>query len=200
MIAELGGEEMVWRVRDGDAAVGRQIKELDLPRQALVNLIVRDGSALPPRGSTEIEAGDELHIVARLETVPAVQRLAERWRDGPLGAPEIPALPPRGAPQVFSVRPWSAERDGDPGQPEEIEGIAVAQRLRTRRDGAGSLVMLADGRYAATDADVIAVGGRRRLAEWCARRLSRPGIGAAERAWWQELAGALSAPATPPDS
>jgi cell volume regulation protein A len=199
IIHALGGEEIVWRVRDGDAAVGRQVKELELPREALVNLIVREGAALPPRGSTEIQAGDELHIVTRLETIPDVQRLAERWRDGPLGAPEIPALPPRGAPQVFSVRPWNAERDGDPDHPDEIEGVAVAQRLRTRRDGAGSLVLLVDGRYAAADADVIAVGGRRRLAEWCARRVSRSGIRPGERAWWQELAGALSAPATPPD-
>ena len=200
IIRELGGESFVWRVRDGDAAVGHAIKELGLPRDALVNLIVRDGSALPPRGSTEIEAGDELHIVARLEALPAVQELTQRWREGPLGAPEIPALPPRGAPQVFSVRPWDPERDGDPAAPEEIEGVSVTQHLRTRRDGSGSLVTLADGRYAATGADLLAVGGRRRLADWCARRVSLPGVGSAERAWWQELAGALSAPVPPPDA
>ena len=200
IIRELGGESFVWRVQEGDAAGGHTIKELELPRAALVNLIVRDGSALPPRGSTVIEHGDELHIIARLEALEEVQGLAERWRDGPLGRPPVPALPLRGAPQVFSVRPWNAARDGDPADPEEIEGIAVAQRLRTRRDGSGALVMLADGRYAASGADVLAVGGRRRLADWCARRGSRPGTEAAERAWWQELAGALSAPATPPDA
>jgi cell volume regulation protein A len=200
IIRELGGESFVWRVQPGDAAAGHMIKDLELPREALVNLIVRDGAALPPRGSTEIEEGDELHIVARLEVLPEVQRLAGRWRDGPLGRPEVPTLPPRGAPQVFSVRPWSPARDGDPGAPTEIEGVAVVQHLRTRRDGSGSLVTLADGRYAATGAELLAVGGRRRLAEWCARRVSRPGVASAERAWWQELAGALSAPATPPDA
>jgi cell volume regulation protein A len=199
IIRELGGESFVWRVRPGDAAVGHTIKELELPRDALVNLIVRERSALPPRGSTEIEEGDELHIVARIEALADVQRLAGRWREGPLGAPAVAALPLRGAPQVFSVRPWSPERDGDPANPEAIEEIPVAQRLRTRRDGSGALVALADGRYAATGADVLAVGGRRRLAEWCARRVSRPGTASAERAWWQELAGALSAPPTPPD-
>ena len=200
IMRELGGESFVWRVRPGDAAAGHMIKDLELPREALVNLIVRRGSALPPRGSTEIEEGDELHIVVRREALPEVQDLATRWRDGPLGPPPVEPLPLRGAPQVFSVRPWNAERDGDPGAPEEIEGIAVAQRLRNRRDGSGALVALADGRYAATGADVLAVGGRRRLADWCARRLSRPGTAPAERAWWQELAGALSAPATPPDA
>ena len=195
IIRDLGGESIVWRVRAGDAAAGAQIKDLELPRDALVNLIVRHGAALPPRGSTEIEPGDELHIVARLEALDEVQRLAGRWRDGPLGGPPVPRLPPRGAPQVFSVRPWDAEGDGDPGAPTTIRGIEVVQRLRTRRDGSGALVTLADGRYAATGADVLAVGGRRPLAEWCARRISRQGLSSAERAWWQELAGALSAPA-----
>jgi hypothetical protein len=110
----------------------------------------------------------------------------------------VPASPRRGASQVFTVRPWSAE-DGDPSAPAEIAGVAVASRLRSRRDGSGSLVTLADGRYAATGADLLAVGGRRRLAEWCARRVTRKGLAPAERAWWQELAGALSAPAPPPE-
>ena len=195
IIRPLGGESLVWRIRPGDAAAGHAVKDLELPREAIVNLIVREGSALPPRGSTELEEGDELHIVARLEALDEVQRLAGRWRDGPLGAPEVPVLPPRGAPQVFSVRPWNTERDGDPGAPREIEGVAVIQRLRDRRDGSGALVTLADGRYAATSADLLAVGGRRRLADWCAARVSRPDVASAERAWWQELAGALSAPA-----
>ena len=99
---------------------------------------------------------------------------------------------------MFTVRPW-AEADGDPNAPAEIAGVPVASRLRTRRDGSGSLVVLADGRYAATGADLLAVGGRRRLAEWCARRVTRAGLAPAERAWWQELAGALSAPAPPRD-
>ena len=195
IIRELGGESLVWRVRPGDAAAGRTVKELGLPRQALVNLIVRSGEALPPRGSTEIEAGDELHVVSRLEHSGELAHLAERWRDGPLGEPPVPPLPLRGAPQVFSVRPWS-RADGDPGEPESIEGVQIAHRMRTRRDGDGALVALADGRYAATGAGLLAVGGRRPLADWCVRRVAREGLSSAERAWWQELAGALSAPAT----
>jgi cell volume regulation protein A len=171
-------------------------KELELPREALVNLIIREGEALPPRGSTELLAGDELHIVARLEVLDEVQRLAGRWRDGPLGEAPLAALPPRGASQVFTVRPW-AESDGDPNAPTEIAGVPVATRLRTRRDGNGALLALVDGRYAATGAGLLAVGGRRGLADWCARRVKGEGLSPAERAWWQELAGALTAP-TPP--
>ena len=193
MIRELGAESVVWRVRDGDAAVGRPIKDLGLPREALVNLLVRDGGAIPPRGSTEIEAGDELHVVVRLEQLAEFEQITERWRSGPLGEPPVPALPPRGAPQVFSVRRWR-ETDGDPGHPEELEEIAVLARLRVRRDGDGALALLADGRYAISSPELLAIGGRHQVALWAARRLRAPGLPGQEVAWWQEVAGALAAP------
>lgn len=194
IIRELGGESLAWRIAAGDAAVGRPVKDLGLPREALVNLIVRRGAAVPPRGSTELEAGDEIHIVVRLEQLAEVQALTKRWRTGPLGEPPVPALPPRGAPQVFSVRRWRPE-DGDPGRPAELGGAAVVGRLRVRSDETGSLVALADGRYALTSPELLAVGGRRALAGWCARRIERSAVSPAERAWLQEAAGALAAPA-----
>jgi potassium/hydrogen antiporter len=194
IIRPLGGETLVWRVATGDAAVGHMIKDLGLPREALVNLIIRGETAIPPRGSTEIEAGDELHVVVRSEQHGEVEQITERWRTGPLGEPPVPALPPRGAPQVFSVRRWT-EADGDPAHPEAVEGTAVLARLRLRRDGAGSLVLLADGRYAVGSQELLAVGGRRALADWAARRIGRPGLSSQEVAWWQEVAGALVAPA-----
>jgi len=194
IIRPLGGESLVWRVAAGDAAVGRTIKDLGLPREALVNLIIRGEVAIPPRGSTPIEARDELHVVVRAEHHGDVEALTERWRTGPLGEPPVPALPPRGAPQVFSVRRWTAD-DGDPAHPVAIEGAGVIARLRLRRDGSGSLVLLADGRYAVTSSELLAVGGRRALAEWASRRINRPGVSRQEVAWWQEVAGALAAPA-----
>ena len=142
-------------------------------------------------------AGDELHIVARLEVLDEVQQLAGRWRDGPLGEPPVAALPPRGASQVFTVRPW-ADADGDP---ERARGRSPA----SPSPAACARAATAPARWscsptAATrrpSAELLAVGGRRRLAEWCARRVGREGLTPAERAWWQELAGALSAPAPP---
>ncbi len=44
------------------------------------------------------------------------------------------------------------------------------------------------------DAACVAVGGRGRMAEWVARRVRRPGLSPAERAWWEEVAGALNTP------
>jgi cell volume regulation protein A len=192
-VRRLGGDAFTYVVKPDDAAVGALVRELGLPREALVNLIVRKGAAVPPRGSTEIQDGDELHVIARREAIPAVIALTERWATGPLGEPAPPPLPLRAAPQVFTVRRRTAE-DGDPARPEAIEGAAVAARLRVRRDETGSLVALADGRYAVLDAGLVAVGGRSRMAEWVARRVRRPGLAPSERAWWEEIAGALNTP------
>jgi cell volume regulation protein A len=192
-IRRLGGESFIWQVRDGDAAVGRMVKDLGVPRDGLVNLIVRGGEALPPRGSTEIAGGDELHVVIRQESFDQVEELTRHWRDGPLGEPPVPSLPPRGVPQVFSVRALRPS-DGDPGHPTELEGMAVVARPRVRRDHTGTLVLLADGRYALTSPELLAVGGRIQLGSWCARRLARPELSPQDRAWLEEVAGALASP------
>lgn len=193
MVRELGGEVIAYRVREDDAVVGHMIKELGLPREALVNVIVREGTAIPPRGSTVIQAGDELHILVRREAHPEVERLSERWRDGPIGEPPPPAPPIRGAPQPFKVRPWT-ELDGDAGRPDEIDGVEVVGRVRTRRDRPGALLALADGRYAVAGDGLVALGGRNLLARWCIRRADLSAPDPQARAWWQEVIGVLSGP------
>jgi potassium/hydrogen antiporter len=193
MVRELGGEVVAYRVRADDAVVGRMVKELGLPREALVNLVVRAGSAIPPRGSTEIQADDELHILVRREAYSEVERLSSQWRDGPIGEPPPPTPPIRGAPRPFKVRPWTAA-DGDPGRPEEIDGVAVVGRVRTRRDRPGALLALADGRYAVTGDGLVAMGARNLLARWCIRRADLSPPEPEVRAWWQEVIGVLSGP------
>jgi potassium/hydrogen antiporter len=193
MVRELGGEVMAFRVRDGDAVTGRMIKELGLPREALVNVIVRKGAAIPPRGSTEIQAGDELHILVRREAYEETERLADRWRHGPVGEPPPPEPPIRGAPQPFKVRPWT-DADGDPGRADVIDGIRVVGLVRTRRDRPGALFALADGRFAVTGEGVVALGGRNLLARWCIRRAGLSAHEPEARAWWQEVIGVLSGP------
>ena len=93
-----------------DALVGHRIRDLGLPRAAIVNVIVRDGQAIPPRGSTRIEAGDRLHVLIRREEMGAMDALLERWREGPLGPPPRQARIPEGHAPVFSVRRWTALR------------------------------------------------------------------------------------------
>jgi potassium/hydrogen antiporter len=197
MVRELGGELIAWRVREGDAVAGLLVRELGLPREALVHLIVRDGRAIAPRGSTRVEPGDELHLLVQEHRREEVEQLTRLWREGPLGEPAPLLLPLRSAPQIFSVRPGRS-LGGDPAAPRAIDGIAVRARLRSRRDEPGALVALADGRFAITGTRHLAIGGRRALADWCGRRALRQGIDAAERSWWQEAAGALVVPVARP--
>jgi cell volume regulation protein A len=191
-IRRLGGDVIAYRLRPGAAAAGHLVRELGLPREALVNVIVRDGEAIPPRGSTELREGDELHVLVRGELRPEVEKLTRRWHEGPVGAEPPPLLPPRGAPQVFTVRPVQEDGD-DPAAPEHVGEVPVVAVLRSRRDRPSSLVALADGRYAVVTSGVVAVGGRQALARWCERRAARDEGDAAERAWWQETIGALIA-------
>src|SRR5207302_5269761 len=60
-IRRLGAEVVEYPVAPDDAIVGVRIRDLGLPREALVNVIVRHDQALPPRGSTRVEEDDRLH-------------------------------------------------------------------------------------------------------------------------------------------
>jgi len=188
-IRRMGGDVIAYRVPEGAAIAGHRVRELELPREALVNVIVRDGSAMPPRGSTELQVGDELHILVRSELRDEVEGLTSHWAKGPIGRPAPPALPRRGASQVFTVRP--ARGEGELG--EEIDGIPIVRVMRDRSERGAYLVALADGRYAVLSSGLVAIGGRRALAGWCEGRAAREDVDASERAWWQEVTGALIA-------
>ena len=117
-------------------------------------MIVRDGNAIPPRGSTELCDGDELHILVRGELRDEVEALTDVWTKGPIGKPAPPPLPRRAASQVFTVRP---ERAGDDLEAlAEIDGIPVLAVLRSREETGAAMVALADGRYAVTGAGLVA--------------------------------------------
>jgi cell volume regulation protein A len=188
-IRRMGGDVIAYRIPEGAAIAGHRVRELELPREALVNVIVRDGSAMPPRGSTELQEGDELHILVRSELRDEVEGLTGHWAKGPIGKPAPPPLPRRGASQVFTVRP--ARGDGELG--EEIDGIPIVRVMRDRSERGAYLVALADGRYAVMSSGLVAIGGRRALAGWCEGRAAREDVDASERAWWQEVTGALIA-------
>ncbi|MEA2223539.1 MAG: potassium/hydrogen antiporter [Solirubrobacteraceae bacterium] len=186
-IRQLGADVVEVPIVAGDAAIGVRVRDLGLPRDALVNVLVRGDEALPPRGSTRLEAGDRLYIVARQTAVAALEEARERWRNGPVGpAPRPARTPPTGAP-IFTTRPW-AVADGDPDAPVTVLGLTVVERLNTRWDVPGALVVLEDGRYAVTGPHVL-VGAREQV-QWHARRRLRGARTDAERAWWQEVIGA----------
>lgn len=188
-IRQLGADSVEYEVLRDDAIVGMRIRDLELPREAVVNVIVREGQAVPPRGSTRIEAGDRLHVLIRREALPVIRELTERWHSGPIGPRPRPRRIPEGHAPVFHVRPWNPA-DGDPAKVTEVAGRVVVDRLRTRRDVPGALVLLDDG-YLAVTGPVLALGRQQLLSQWVRRR-ARSARNDAERAWWEEVLGALA--------
>jgi cell volume regulation protein A len=188
-VRRLGAEIVEYPVGEDDAIAGQLVRELGLPRDALLSVIVRGDEALLPRGSTRIEAADRLHVMVRKEVAEEMDDLLERWRAGPVGVPvrREPIL--RSGTAVFSTRPWGDE-DGDAGFPREVAGVPVGEQIRTRRDRRGALVQLVDGRFACTGPQ-LALGGPLQLQRYARRRLATETDDAA-RAWWQEVIGALA--------
>ncbi len=186
-IRQLGADVVEVPLVEGDAAIGVRVRDLGLPRDALVNVLVRNEEALPPRGSTRLEAGDRLYVLVRQTAMGALEEARERWHSGPVGPAPRPARvnTATGAP-IFTTRPWT-DADGDPDAPTAVLGLDVVERLGTRWDVPGALVVLSDGRYCVTGPQVL-VGSREQL-QWHARRRLRIAKTDPERAWWQEVIG-----------
>jgi cell volume regulation protein A len=119
-IRGLGGDVLEYAVAPKDAVAGRYIRDLGLPRDALIMLIVRDQRGVPPRGATRIEAGDLLYILATASTRDEVAALRRAWANG--GAPQ-------GArPEDARGRPEAASR-----RPAGVRGLTSRRRAASRR-------------------------------------------------------------------
>jgi cell volume regulation protein A len=191
-IRRLGAEVLEFPVAPGDALVGVHVRDLGLPREAVVNVIVREGAAVPPRGSTRVRAGDRLHILYREEASRELVDLSSRWRTGPVGPRPRPPRQFRGASTVFTARPWTAA-DGDPTRPQRVAGREVVDHVRVRRDAPGCLAVLEDGRYAVCGA-VLVIGARSQITSWAMRRMRD--APPEERGWLRTVIGGLAADAT----
>src|SRR4051794_15088512 len=74
----LGLEEFA--VAPDHAIAGSAVRELGLPREALVAVVARGGDAIPPRGSTTIQPGDVLFVLVPDGKGPEVEDVFTRWR------------------------------------------------------------------------------------------------------------------------
>ncbi|MGZ6791923.1 MAG: cation:proton antiporter domain-containing protein, partial [Mycobacteriales bacterium] len=73
------------QVRPGSHLHGVYVDELRLPRGAVLSLLVRGGEGVVPSGSTRIEAGDQLLVVATTDSrAAAEERLRAVSKDGKL--------------------------------------------------------------------------------------------------------------------
>jgi len=188
-IRRLGAEVLEVPVGEDDAVAGARVRDLGLPRDAVVNVIVRGDQAIPPRGSTRLRAGDRVHVLVRTEVARQMPALLERWAHGPVGPPPRPPRPPKGRAAIFRSWRWSDD-DGDASHPDAVGGHPVVAQLRVRRDEPGGLWVLADGRYAVSGT-IAAIGGRDDVTQWARRRMRQADPD--ERAWLQTVVGALAA-------
>jgi potassium/hydrogen antiporter len=73
--------ELVDFVVSSDHAVsGSAVRELGLPREALIAVVNRDGEAIPPRGGTVLEAGDRLFVLVPRKSRADLEDVFSRWR------------------------------------------------------------------------------------------------------------------------
>ena len=196
-IRSLGADIVEFMVLEPDAAAGAHIRDLGLPRDAVVSVLIRGDDAVAPRGSTRIAAGDRLIVLVRREVAAEVDALVQRWRTGPLVPPPRPRRRTASGSPIFTVMPFrEGAIEGDPQHPNAVRGEAVAARLRVRHDVPGSLAALADGRYAVIG-PLLAMGSRPDVTDWARRRLVFADV--AERAWLQTVIGALAVDVFAPD-
>ena len=133
-VRRLGAEIVEYPVGPDDAIVGQLVRELGLPRDALLSVIVRGEEALLPRGSTRIEADDRLHVMVREEVAGEMPDLLERWRIGPVGVPPRAHEPHCAPARPCSPRARGRRRTATPASRRRCEGVPVAEQIRTRRD------------------------------------------------------------------
>lgn len=77
----LGALELVEFDVAGDHAIaGAAVRELGLPRSALIAVVARGRDTIPPRGGTVIEPGDRLFVLVPREARADLEDAFSRWR------------------------------------------------------------------------------------------------------------------------
>ena len=79
-VGVVGLELLEYTVRGDEPPAGSFVRELGLPREALVAVIVRHGRSIPPRGSTRVEPGDQLFVLTGRAARDEVEALFAEWR------------------------------------------------------------------------------------------------------------------------
>jgi potassium/hydrogen antiporter len=69
-----------FEVEANHSIAGSAVRELGLPRDALVAVIQRDGNPIPPRGSSVVRVGDRLFVLIPQGRRPELEDVFSRWR------------------------------------------------------------------------------------------------------------------------
>jgi cell volume regulation protein A len=77
----LGSLDLIdFDVAPDHAIAGSAVRELGLPRSALVAVVARGDDTIPPRGSTVIQPGDRLFVLVPHSMRPEIEDVFSRWR------------------------------------------------------------------------------------------------------------------------
>jgi cell volume regulation protein A len=71
-LKQIDAEILDVAVGPGSPVAGRTVAQLHLPEGALVALVARGDTLLPPRGSTGVHVGDHLFVIARTDLRDAI--------------------------------------------------------------------------------------------------------------------------------
>lgn len=85
-LGEVDADIVEYTLGPASRAVGWRLSQLALPEGVVVAMITRGKTVLPPRGSTQLLAGDHLYVVLQ----PAVRAFVERVFAGPAAAEVLP--------------------------------------------------------------------------------------------------------------
>jgi cell volume regulation protein A len=127
-------------------------------------------------------------LISTLVQGPTFEPLARR-----LGLTERPGAGRDGRTRAGGPIPpiitqlWTAQHE-DPADPLQVAGTEVRERLCTRADVAGALVVLVDGRVAVTG-PTVTVGSARQIERYARRRVDV--VGVQEARWWGLVIAAL---------
>ncbi len=95
-LKDVEGDIVEYTVTPDSRAAGRLVRELALPDEAVVAMIVRNQRIIPPRGSTRIEPNDHIFLVLRPGVRPLVDRIFARYGMEAVGLPARCEFPLRG--------------------------------------------------------------------------------------------------------
>ncbi len=74
-LREVKADIVNYQVVTGSPLAGRAVRDLEFPDGAVMAMVSRGAKMIVPRGSTELQTGDHLFVIARDDVRPAVDRL-----------------------------------------------------------------------------------------------------------------------------
>ena len=103
-LGDVDADIVEYTVSPESPVIGRAVRELALPDEAVIAMIVRQDRLIPPRGSTRIRPGDHVFFVINPRVRPLVEGLFVHGRDTARSLSEGAEFPLRGSATLADLR------------------------------------------------------------------------------------------------